>query len=74
MASFKHREIQRELREIADSLGAVAVFERTNGGHRRVVLSRNNQSRFIIYADSSRSTRGLRATMALARRTIKAME
>jgi hypothetical protein len=73
MTSLKYRETQDQIRAVANSMGAVAVFERSRK-HNRVVLSKNGVTRFIMYAGTSRSTSGLRNTIAWLRRTVNSME
>jgi hypothetical protein len=72
MTNLKPRKTRSKIRAVANSMGAIAVFERSSK-HNRVTLSKNGVTRFVMYACTSRSTSGLRNTIARAPRTVDGM-
>jgi hypothetical protein len=73
MAKLKHRETRTAIKAIAESMGAIVIFENHRPHPRAIITTRKGNSRFIVYAGSSRSSSGLRNCLALVKRTIQNM-
>jgi hypothetical protein len=73
MARSRTRETDEAIQRLADQAGALVTFEtNSRGGHRRVYLKYNGQSRFNVLSGTP-GRDGFNAAVGQAKKTLRSM-